>query len=155
MGEGIDPFLTRIQEVLDQLSTVGATPQPSEFVRLTLNCVSEDWQVFVQSILGKDTLPGWDKIWADLQQEKLRRALLKSSISGSSSNGSKVVKEEENVTLASKVLVRGKGSRERRRRTYLRSCASGVASLATTVPSVLSERRTKQRSRTKQQHMLR
>ena len=28
-GEGIDPFLTKIQEVRDQLSTVGAAPQVS------------------------------------------------------------------------------------------------------------------------------
>jgi len=28
-GEGINPFLTRLQEVRDQLSAVGATRQPS------------------------------------------------------------------------------------------------------------------------------
>ena len=100
-GEGIDPFLTRIQKVQDQLSIVGATPQASKLMRLALNSISEDWKVFVQSILGRDTLPGWDRMWASLQQEEMRRALLKSSISGSSS-GSKQVKEEENMALAFK-----------------------------------------------------
>ena len=31
-GEGIDPFLTRIQEVRDQLAVVGEVPQPIELV---------------------------------------------------------------------------------------------------------------------------
>ena len=65
-GEGIDPFLTRIQEVRDHFAAVGAAPQPSKLVRLALNSVLQDWQVFVQSILGRDTLPRWDKIWANL-----------------------------------------------------------------------------------------
>ena len=65
--------------------------------------VDESGQVFVQSILDRDTLPGWDRMWADLQKEELRQALLKSSISGGSSSRSKVVKEEENVALASQV----------------------------------------------------
>jgi len=42
-GEGINLFLTRIQEVQDQLSIVGAIPQPIELVRLALNSVSEEW----------------------------------------------------------------------------------------------------------------
>lgn len=82
-GEGIDPFHTKIQEVRDQLSVVGAAPQPTELVRLALNSVSEEWHVFFQSIMGRDRLPDWDRMWADLQQEELRRPLLKSSINGS------------------------------------------------------------------------
>ena len=42
-GEGIDSFLTRIQEVWDQLSIVGAAPQPSKLVCLALNNVSKYW----------------------------------------------------------------------------------------------------------------
>lgn len=57
--------------------------------------------MFVQSILGRDTLPSWDRMWSELQQEELRRDLLKSSINGSS-NRQKQVKEEENVAFASK-----------------------------------------------------
>lgn len=68
---------------------------------IALNIVSKDWQVFVQSILGRDTLPGWDKMLINLQQE-LKQALLKSSIHGSSNSVSKGVKEEENVPLTSK-----------------------------------------------------
>ena len=41
-------------------------------------------------------------MWADLQQEEMRRAFLKSSISDNSNRRSKGVKEEEDVALASK-----------------------------------------------------
>ena len=105
--ECIDPFLTRIQEIRDQLSVVGAAPQARELVRLALYSVSEEWQ-FVQSILGREILPRWDRMWADLQQEELRRDLMKSSISGSNSR-SKQVKEEENVALATKGPSQGQG----------------------------------------------
>lgn len=42
-GERTDPFLTRLQDVQDQLSSVESTPQPTKFVRLALNNVSEEW----------------------------------------------------------------------------------------------------------------
>lgn len=42
-------------------------------------------------------------MWTDLQQEEMRRDLVKSTISGgSSSSGTKQVKEEEDVALTSK-----------------------------------------------------
>jgi len=75
--------------------------------------------------------------------------MLKSTISRSNIKAVKGEKEEENVALASKVPVRDRG--RRRRRIYLRSIASGVASFATTIRSVLSGRRTSWRSKTKRQ----
>ena len=53
-GEHFDSFLSRIQDNRDQLVAVGAAPKDSELVRLTLNFVSEDYQIFVQSILGRE-----------------------------------------------------------------------------------------------------
>jgi len=72
--------------------------------------------VFVQSILGRETFTRFDRMWADFQQEKLRQALLKSSISGSSSNGSKSVKEKENVALASKGPNLGQGQPKKKKK---------------------------------------
>ena len=57
-GEHFDSFLSWIQKNRDQLSTVGSAPIDSELVRLTLNSVSQDYQVFVQSMLGRERLPG-------------------------------------------------------------------------------------------------
>ena len=47
--------LSRIQENRDQLSAVGSIPRDSELVRLTLNSVSEDYKVFVQSSRQRKT----------------------------------------------------------------------------------------------------
>lgn len=67
------------------------------------NSISEDWQIFVQSILGREMLPNWDEMWATLKQEALRRDLLKVKLYGSNNNsGSKPkVEDEDNTTLAS------------------------------------------------------
>jgi len=41
-GERIDLFLSKLQEVLDQLAVVGSTPQPTEMVRLALISILEE-----------------------------------------------------------------------------------------------------------------
>ena len=46
-GECIASFLTRLQEILDQLATMGSTPTTTTIVRLALNAITEGWQVFV------------------------------------------------------------------------------------------------------------
>ena len=76
-GELVDPFLTKLKETRDEFSVAGHTPQDLELVRLALNSVSGEWQVFVQSILGRATLPNWDEMWVALKQEELRRDLVK------------------------------------------------------------------------------
>jgi len=43
----VDPFLTKLKESRDELSAAGHTPQDSKLVRLALNSVSDDWQIFV------------------------------------------------------------------------------------------------------------
>eukprot|EP00253_Pinus_taeda_P015619 PITA_15619 len=90
--ERIDPYLTRIQEIWDQLSIVGATPQATELVQLALNSLSEKWQ------------------------KELRRDLVKSSISGSNSR-LKQVKEEENVALASKGPSQQQGEQQKKKKS--------------------------------------
>ena len=68
-------------------------------VRTTLNAVTEDWETFVQSILGREDLPNWDNMWAILRQEEICRMTKRRTSTGSS----KVKKEkEEDAALASK-----------------------------------------------------
>jgi len=109
-GERVDPFLTKLQETQDELSVAGSTPQDFELVRLALNFVSGEWQVFVQSIVGRATLPNWDEMWETLKQEEFRRDMVKCKLDESSSSGSNNNEEDENATLASK------GQQEQRRR---------------------------------------
>ena len=85
------------------MSAAGHTPKDSKLVRLALNFVSNEWQIFVHSILGRATLPNWDEMGAPLKQEELRRDLFKVKLDRSSSSGSKPkVEEEDNSALASK-----------------------------------------------------
>jgi len=97
-GKQIDPFLDRLKEIRDQSTSIGATPDQELMVRTALNAVSEDWEVFVQSILGRATLPYWEETWAALRQEEIRRL----SKAGSSGKGIRIKKEEEeDVALTS------------------------------------------------------
>ena len=69
----MDPFLTKLKETHDELSATGHTPQDSELVRLALNFISNEWQVFVHSILPRAALSNWNEMWATLKQEELSR----------------------------------------------------------------------------------
>ena len=46
--EPIDIFLGGLNEIRDQLTSIGATLDQELMVRTTLNAVSKDWEVFVQ-----------------------------------------------------------------------------------------------------------
>ena len=58
-GEEIDPFLLRLQSIQDQLIGMGANLDEGLLVRTTLNVVFDEWETFVQSILGRAVLPSW------------------------------------------------------------------------------------------------
>ena len=74
-------------------------------VRTTLNVVTEEWETFVQSILGRADLPVWDSLWSILRQEELRRFTKKQHNPALS----KVKKEEEeHAALASKKQLKKK-----------------------------------------------
>jgi len=64
--------------------------------------------------MGRDTLLGWDKMCADLQQGELRQALLKSTI-----NSNEPKSEEENVVLASKGLSQRQGEQKKKKKKDL------------------------------------
>ena len=97
-GEEIDPFLIRLKAIRDQLVAMEATPDDGLMVRTALNAIIDDWETFVQSILGRAQLPNWEDMWATLRQEEIR----KMSNMGSSNEGAKIKEEEEDATLASK-----------------------------------------------------
>ena len=65
-GEEIDPFLFKLQSIHDQLTAMGVKVVDDIMVRTALNAVTEDWETFVQIILGKVDLPNWDDMWAIL-----------------------------------------------------------------------------------------
>ena len=61
--------------------------------------VTEDWETFVLSILGRVDLPNWDDMWAILRQDEI----CEMTKSQTSTRSSRVKKdEEEDATLTSK-----------------------------------------------------
>ena len=60
-------------------------------VRTALNAVTDEWETFVQSILGRANLLDWDSLWSILRQEELRRFTKRQD----NPTLSKVKKEEE------------------------------------------------------------
>ena len=56
-GEETDLFLLRLQTIRDQLIDMGVKVEDDVMVRTILNVVSDEWETFVQSILGRQDLP--------------------------------------------------------------------------------------------------
>lgn len=54
---GADRSLGKLQEIWDQLTSIGATADQGLMERTALNAISKEWKTFVQSILGKANLP--------------------------------------------------------------------------------------------------
>ena len=61
-GEDMEHFFFRLQSIRDQLTATSATVDVV-IVRTALNAVTDEWETFVQSILGKADLPDWDNLW--------------------------------------------------------------------------------------------
>ena len=98
-GRRHEHFLFRLQSIKDQLTATGAKVEDDVMVRTALNAVTDEWETFVQSILGRADLLDWGSLWAILRQEELRRITKKQYSSGLS----KVKKEDdEDAALASK-----------------------------------------------------
>jgi hypothetical protein len=91
-AENVVTYLTRLTQVRDELGAVGEAIVDSDLVRTALNGVSKQWVVFVEGIVAREKLPGWERLWDDFVQEETRRGY----VHGSSSTGH----EEENVALA-------------------------------------------------------
>jgi hypothetical protein len=91
-AENVVTYLTRLTQVRDELGVVGEAIVDSDLMRTTLNGVSKQWVVFVEGIVAREKLPGWECLWDDFVQEETQRGY----VHGSSSIGH----EEENVALA-------------------------------------------------------
>ena len=92
-GEEIEPFLFRLQAIRDQLTAMGVKVADDVMVRTALNVVTEEWETFVQSILGRADLPNWDSMWVILRQEELCRFTKRQH-----RNGSNKVKKKKRQT---------------------------------------------------------
>ena len=64
-GENMTTYLTRITQVRDELGAIGEVIQSAELVRIALNGVAKPWVVFVVSVVAREHMPSWDRLWDD------------------------------------------------------------------------------------------
>jgi hypothetical protein len=65
-------FFMNISEIRDQLGAIGETISDKELVLTTLNALPRHWEPFLQSISGREDLPGFDRLWTDCTQEETK-----------------------------------------------------------------------------------
>ena len=101
-GDSIAKYLTKFTQCRDELGRVGVTVDEEDMVDLALLGLPKAWHSYQDSVNGREKLPGWERLWADLMQEEIRRT----TRDGSSSKGA----DEENCALMSKAK-KGKGKK--------------------------------------------
>ena len=74
-------YLTRITRVRDELAAVGEKVEDGELVRQALNGVTKSWAILVESIVAREKLPKWNRLWDDFTQEETRRGYIQGSSS--------------------------------------------------------------------------
>ena len=94
-GESMTTYLTRITQVRDELGAIGEVIQSVELVRTSLNGVAKPWAVFVESVVAREHMPSWDRLWDAFIQEEIRRGYVQGNTSHNKD-------DEENVALAAK-----------------------------------------------------
>jgi hypothetical protein len=63
-------FFMKISEIRDQLGAIGETISDRELVLTTLIALPRHWESLLQSIIDREDLPGFDRLWTDCTQEE-------------------------------------------------------------------------------------
>lgn len=71
-GESITSYFMRINELRDQLSSIGFKHDDKELAMTTLNGLPLTWDVFIQVISEHSELPTLDRQKTDCHQEEVR-----------------------------------------------------------------------------------
>ena len=72
-NENMGTYFTRITQVHDELGAIGELIQRLELVRTTLNGVTKPWAIFVESVVSREHMPSWDRLWDDFIEEETHR----------------------------------------------------------------------------------
>jgi hypothetical protein len=64
-AKNVVTYLTRLTQARDELGVVGEAIVDSDLVRTALNGVSKQWAVFVEGIVAREKLRGWERLWDD------------------------------------------------------------------------------------------
>jgi hypothetical protein len=58
-------FLGRYTQIRDELRAIGEVVEPNSLVRQALNSFTKSWGPFVCSIVAREVLPAWERMWDD------------------------------------------------------------------------------------------
>ena len=72
-GKIMVSYVARITQVRDELGAMGERVVDVELVRTALNGVTKPWSVFVESVVAREHMPMWDRLWDDFIHEETRR----------------------------------------------------------------------------------
>ena len=72
-SEGVVAYLTRINNVSDELAAIGDTVAPTELVRIAIQGLPKAWETFVDGIITRERLPNWERLWNDCVQNEIQK----------------------------------------------------------------------------------
>ena len=78
-GENMTTYLTKITQVRDELRAIGEVIESVELVSTTLNGVVKPWAAFVESVVAREHMLSWDRLWDDFIQEETYRRYVQGS----------------------------------------------------------------------------
>jgi hypothetical protein len=102
--ESVYSYLTQVDQVKDELATIGEVISDSELVRIALKGFTKEWEVFVKCVVVCEHIPNWSRLWDDFTQEEIRE--------GSQRNGKNTDGVDENVSLVEKRHKKGSSRRD-------------------------------------------
>ena len=66
-------YLTKITSVRDELVAIGEIIAPNKLVRIALHSLPKTWESFVDGIVARENLLGWERLWDNCIQNEIRK----------------------------------------------------------------------------------
>ena len=71
--ENVASYLIKITQVRDELVSIGETIAPTELVRIALQGLPKNWEVFFEEIIERENLPSLKRLWDVCIQNEIRK----------------------------------------------------------------------------------
>ena len=70
--ESVDSYFARIAEIKNQLGNASEVILDKELSIYIVHGLLNYWETFIQTVIGRDTLPSYDHLWSDCTEEEAR-----------------------------------------------------------------------------------
>ena len=97
--ESVTSFLGRYTQIIDELGAVREVVNPNSLVRTAMNSFTKPWGPFICSIVAREVMPTWERMWNDFVQEETR---LVAEASGQQQQQQQTVLSVEDLSLWTK-----------------------------------------------------